>query len=577
MAQQQAERAVRYEPSEPIPERLAAALGFQSVIIILAGIVLTPVIVLRAAGAPASDVIWAVFMAMLVSGAITVVQGLKVGRFGAGYILFMGTSGAFISVSIEAATAGGLALLATLVVASALLQFPLAAKLGLLRRIITPTVGGTAIMLIAVTVMPIVFGMLTRLPAGPDVEPSGAPWVAVATLVVILGCSIFANRTWRLWAPLLGIVVGVLLALPFGLVDFSKVATAAWVGLPQWDWPGFDTSFGLDFWGLLPAFLVVTLVGAIETFGDGMAIQRVSWRKPRAVDFRAVQGAVYADGLGNLLSGLGGTLPNTTYSTSIALVELTGVAARRVAIWGGLFLMALAFSPKLAQLLLAIPDQVAAAFIFVILILLFMQGLKLVTAEGLTYEKTIVVGFSFWLGIGFQDQAIFHTHLPPWAAAVLDNGMTSGTLVAILLTALFAIKGGRRRRKEVPLALESLPVLQTFLRQAAQQAGWDKPAQARLALAMEETLQVLLDQVSDDETRRLQLTVRQEEASLLLDLVVSPRSANLEDELAQLAGSDRPEAEALPFRILASVVEDLRHRQYRGIDFVTIRVASRPL
>ncbi|WP_275978514.1 solute carrier family 23 protein, partial [Methylobacterium crusticola] len=83
-------------------------------------------------------------------------------------------------------------------------------------------------------------------------------------------------------------------------------------------WPGFDTSFGSTFWSLLPAFVLVTIIGAVETIGDSVAIQRVSWGRPRAVDYRVVQGAVAADGTGNLLSGLAGTVPNTTYSTTVA-------------------------------------------------------------------------------------------------------------------------------------------------------------------------------------------------------------------------------------------------------------------
>ena len=51
--------------------------------------------------------------------------------------------------------------------------------------------------------------------------------------------------------------------------------------LPDGSWPGLDLSFGPVFWTLLPAFVFVTLVGAIETVGDSIAIQQVSWRKPR--------------------------------------------------------------------------------------------------------------------------------------------------------------------------------------------------------------------------------------------------------------------------------------------------------
>ena len=111
----------------------------------------------------------------------------------------------------------------------------------------------------------------------------------------------------------------------------------------------------------------MTLVGAIETVGDAVAIQHISWRQPRAVDFRAVQGAVAADGVGNLLSGLAGTVPNTTYSSSISIAELTGVGARSVGIAVGAVFLALAFLPKALAVVLAIPGPVAAAYLTVLL------------------------------------------------------------------------------------------------------------------------------------------------------------------------------------------------------------------
>ena len=101
------ENLVKYEASDRPPHRLAAALGAQVVALIVAGIVLTPVVVLRAAEAPQSVAAWVIFMALLVSGLVTMLQAAPVWRIGAGYVLFMGTSGAFISVSVSAIQAGG--------------------------------------------------------------------------------------------------------------------------------------------------------------------------------------------------------------------------------------------------------------------------------------------------------------------------------------------------------------------------------------------------------------------------------------------------------------------------------------
>ena len=124
-------------------------------------------------------------------------------------------------------------------------------------------------------------------------------------------------------------------------------------------------------------------------------------RRPRATDFRTVQGAVAADGLGNLLSGLAGTVPNTTYSSSIAFTEITGIAARRVGACAGVLFLVIAFLPKVMSLLLAIPDPVIAAYLLVILGILFVLGMKIVIQDGVDYRKAIVVGVSFWVGAGF--------------------------------------------------------------------------------------------------------------------------------------------------------------------------------
>ena len=198
-------------------------------------------------------------------------------------------------------------------------------------------------------------------------RPDKQPWSPLSLVVAI---ALKSSGSLRLWAPVIGVVAGSIVAAGFGLYDFDQVSDASWVGVPDGGWPGFDVSFDAAFWSLLPAFVIVTIIGAVETIGDSVAIQRVSWRNPRAVDYRVVQGAVAADGTGNLLSGVAGTVPNTTYSTSVSITELTGVAARRVGVAIGVIFIMLAFLPKFLALVLAIPDAVVAAYVTVLMALL---------------------------------------------------------------------------------------------------------------------------------------------------------------------------------------------------------------
>ena len=568
---------VRYEPDDRPPKALTFGLGLQFTVLAIAGVVLTPAIVVRAAGGVSDAYLsWAVFAAVAVSGVTTVLQAVRVGRVGAGYVLLMGTSGAFIAVCVTALARGGPAMLATLVFISALFQFALAARLSLLRRVLTPTVAGTVIMLIAGTVMPIVFDMLADVPDG--VPPLSAPVSALATVLVFTGIALKATGRLRLWAPVIGVGAGSMVAGLFGAYDAGSVAAAAWIGLPAIAWPGFDLSFGPLFWGLLPAFVFVTLVGAIETIGDSVAIQRVSWRRPRAVDFRAVQGAVAADGVGNLLSGLAGTVPNTTYSSVIPVTELTGVAARGVGVAIGTIFVALAFLPKALAVVLAIPGPVAAAYLAVILAMLTVTGMKMVVQDGIDYRTGLVVGVSFWAGIGFQSGVIFPEYFANVAGGLLQNGMTAGGLVAILMT-LFLELTARRRRLEVATDLSDLPKITEFLRAFAARNGWDATMAQRLDAAGEETLLSLIGQDEagpERARRRLLLVAHRQNGGAVLEFVASAGRENLQDRIALLdpRSAEVPDEREISLRLLRHLASSVRHEQYHDTEIVTVRVEA---
>ena len=569
-------RHIRYAADEKPPTPLAFGLGLQLALLTIAGIVLTPTIVIRAAGEGDPYLAWAAFAVVVVSGISTIVQAVRVGRFGAGYVLLMGTSGAFIAVSIAAIAAGGPALLATLVVISSLIQFFLATRLVWVRRIFTPTVAGTVIMLIAVTVMPIVFGMLEEVPDAA--HKLASPLSAAATIAVIVCIALAATGVWRLWAPVIGVVVGSVIAWFFGIYETGRVVQAAWIGLPQGGWPGFDVDFGPAFWSLLPAFVIVTLVGAIETIGDSMAIQHVSWRKRRAVDYRAVEGAVAADGLGNMLSGLLGTVPNTTYSTSISVTELTGVASRRVGVAVGIIFLAMALLPKTLAAILAIPGPVVAAYATVLLSTLFVVGMRMVVQDGLDYRKGVVVGISFWIGVGFQNGVIYPEFFAEFAGGLFQNGMTAGGASAILLTVLLDAAKPRRRRMEVVTLDESaLGPVSAFLRQFAMSNKWGAAMAQRLDAVGEETLLTLLENQTGERPRNLSLSVSREDGGAILEFVVaSGEEINLEDRISRLGehttGTSLGHEASL--RLLRHLASSVHHQQYHDTEVVTVKVKT---
>ena len=389
-------------------------------------------VVMRAGGAGESYVSWAVFAALAVCGATTLLQAVRRGRLGSGHLLGMGGSGAFIAVCVAAIAEGGPALLAALVLASAVLQCALAARLSMFRRFLTPAIEGTVIMLVPVTAMPVAFELLNDVPAGSPA--SAAPFIALLTAAVSFGIALKAAPTLRLWGPLIGIATGALAAALLGVYDARLVTEAAWIGLPHFSWAGVNLEFAPGFWALLPAFAFVTMITTIQGISNAVAIQTVSWRTPRAVDYRAVQGALVACGLGNALAGLAGTTPGAIRPSSAPLVELTGVASRTVGIATGALILLLAFVPKLTAAILAIPGAVFAAYLTVLLSMLFVTGVKLITRDGLDYRKGMITGAAFWIGFGFENSLIFPERLEALGGPFLLNGITAGGLVAILMT-----------------------------------------------------------------------------------------------------------------------------------------------
>lgn len=208
---------LRYQPDETPPPALTLGVGVQLAVLNIAAIMLIPMVVMRAAGTGDAYLTWAVLASVAICGLATMLQAVRAGPFGAGHVMVMGTSGAFIPACIMALDAGGPPLLATLVAISALVPLLLAWRLSLFQRILTPAVSGTVIMLIPITVLPFVSGLLSGAPGAT--APPGAAFSFVATVVVIGALALKAKGALRLWAPVVGVVAGSAIAGYHGLYD----------------------------------------------------------------------------------------------------------------------------------------------------------------------------------------------------------------------------------------------------------------------------------------------------------------------------------------------------------------------
>ena len=570
-------RSIRFEPGERPPLAVALGLGLQVAVTPLFVAILVPTIAFRAAGADDELVSWAVFVCLFLCGLTAALQAVRFGRVGAGFIIAPAVSAAGIAVTTDALRSGGPPLLAALVLSAAALQLLFSARLSWLRRILTPTVSATVVFLLVVNVMPVVFAMLDDVPEGSPA--AGAPAAALATVFVISAIALKATGAWRLWAPIAGVIAGSLVAGAFGLYDGSRVAEAAWIAAAAPRWPGLDLDFGPAFWGLLPAFGFVTLVTSMQAISGSLAIQNVSWRRRKAVDFRSVQNAVATGGLGSLLAGLAGGMPLSTLQTGASLAELTGVASRAVGVALGICLAAFAFAPKALALIISLPGPVLAAYIAVLMAVLFAVGLKLLLNEGFDQRQGLIVGLSFWTGLGFEYDLIFPELVRGFAGGLLTNGMTAGGIVAIILTGFTLLTEPRASRLRTDLELAASPRIRDFLTGFATGNGFGKAMVHRLDAVCEETLLTLLpaDRSTDRTARRgLVVTARRKGSGVALEFVAAAGSENVEDRVA-LLGDHVDEASAdreVSLRLLRHLSSSVRHQQYHDTDIVTIQVEA---
>ena len=571
---------VRYEPDQKYSLISSFVVGLQAIMLVLPHAISIVVITILATGQGEAYLTWAVFAALIIVGIVTALQASRIGRLGAGHMVVVGITPNYIALSVIALDEGGPGMLASLMVVSGVFFLLVATWLPQLRRVITPTVSGTVLMLIAVMVVPIAMERFKDVPAGA--WSFAGPCVAAVTLIVSTALVMRAPPRLRPWSMLIGFVSGCITAAVLGVYDLERLYSAQWVGIPQVGLPGLDLTPGAGFWALLPMFLIVTLVQAIKGIGDNTVIQRVSRRRPRTTDFRLLQGSLYANGLGFLLSGIAGTPPASPYSSFTAsVVNMTGVAARNVGYAIAIILVVLALIPKLTGALLTIPSPVMGAFLLTALGIFFVEGLQTITRDGLDVQKSLIVGVSFAIGVGLQQQNILADLIGhPWGA-LLGNGITVGAATAIALTIFLNLTSARPKRLEARLDLSDLQQIDEFMQGAAEQMGWSEASKQRLRSAGEEALSSLLQPSNeydagenDERTPRLMIVARQDGRAVELEFVsVLEDEQNLADRLGYLDEEDETmDDREMSFRLLRHYASAVRHQKYHGLDIVTVRV-----
>lgn len=400
-------------PDERLSWPRTVGIGVQHVMAMFGATVLVPALT----GMPATT-------ALLFSGLGTLLFLVITGNRLPSYL---GSSFAFIAPLTAAAAIGGTgAALGGILVTGLLLTvigvIVHRAGTGWIHALMPPAVMGTIVALIGLNLA----GATTTAMQEVPVTTFGT------ALAVVLTAVTFRGLLGRL-SILVGIVVGYVLALAQGQVDFAAVGEAAWIGLPPFHGPELR-------WDLLPLFLPVVLVLVAENIGHVRTVGLMTKRDLDPLTGRAL----IADGLSTMLSGAGGGVGTTTYAENIGVMASSRVYSTAAYWVAGLTAIALAFLPKFGAAVATIPAGVAGGAGIILYGMIGMMGVRIWVQNRVDFSNTVnLMTAGAGLIIAIADPQLV-------VGGLVFGGITLGTVAALVVYHLMTAIARARGTEPVP-------------------------------------------------------------------------------------------------------------------------------
>ena len=428
-----------------LDDRPAPLLGMlaalQHLLAIIVPIVTPGLLICQALGVAPRDTNLIVSMSLVISGIATFVQCRRFGPFGAGLLIVQGTSFNFVGPLI----AGGalmvkegtpveavMAAIFGVVVAGSFIEMGVSRILPFVKRLITPLVTGIVVLMIGLTLIKV--GLIS-MGGGYTAMANGSFANGENLLLsgVVLGIIVAINRVPVVWmrsaAIVIALAVGYALAAWLGRLDFTGMHEAPWFQVPT------PLHFGLGFsWSLFVPMLVIYLVTSLEAIGDVTATSKVSRQPVEGPLWMArIKGGVLVNGANSLLAGIFNTFPSSIFAQNNGVIQLTGIASRHVGMWIALFLVILGLFPAVAGVIQAVPEPVLGGAAMVMFGAVAAAGINILASVHLDRRALLIIAVSLALGLGVSQVPEFLVHMPAAVRNVLESGVATGGLCALVL------------------------------------------------------------------------------------------------------------------------------------------------
>lgn len=415
-----------YAINQRPPNGITFLLALQHMLASIGGIIAVPLIVGSSIGLPSDEIVTLINAALFASGIVTIVQCLGFGPVGIRLPVVMGSSFAFLGVAIGIGKEGGVASIMGAALVGSFVVILASFFMDKIRKLFPTVVSGVVVTLIGLTILPVAMNWVGDAPAmSPEFATLPKLFLAIISLGIVIAVSVYCKGAIAASAIVIGLGGGYLVALSMGMVNLEQITTASWFGGPEPFKYGFSFSIGA-----IVSMSLVYLVVIAEATGDFMALGSNCNVKLTGKDLKR---GLLGDGLGSTLAALLTAMPLASFSQNVGIVGITGVASRFVvAATGGLLILGGLF-PKLAALAVTIPKPVLGGVGFVMFGMIAYAGIRMLIQAADTKRNALVicVGLASGLAVTFEPRLI--QHLPHDIANFFHSGISTGTLVTVLL------------------------------------------------------------------------------------------------------------------------------------------------
>jgi xanthine/uracil permease len=502
---------ITYGLADRLPTRFALGLAVQQAAF-LGELLVIPSMFAHSAHVDQNEFLNIAEATLIVSAVALVLQAWNRYGIGSGYFYPLQATTAVLPALLLAVQHGGLSAAYDMIMVLAITQLLFSGLIRRLRSIFTVEIAGLAVLLIGISLGQAALKLIVTPQTGGALTPA-APVVAILTFGTMVAFNVWHKSRLRLFAPLMGLIVGAGAGWALGLIRPADMELLS--DMPLFRLPSPHVSLSFEWSSVLP-YAITGLMLSVTSLGTQTVAQRFNdadWSGP---DLKAMARGLRAEGLAHMLAAVINGLPMVASGGAVSLAATSGVTSRYLAYWTAGLLLAAALLPKLMVIWLVLPNATTGGLLLYLSTFTALSGLQLIGSRMLDNRRIIAIGTGLVTGMTYDQIHQALESLWPGVHTIAFSGMSMGLLVAALLSALFRIGVHRRAQRRFQISEVTLDEFELYMEQQGKLWGARQDVVRRAEHASWQAFEMLLNGFIDPTRPEIELSTRCDEYSLTL-------------------------------------------------------------